>query len=83
MTVSIVKCADLRGDRKTGRYRQTQPRVAGHLGKIGPLATQQILHGLVAISLPATKKVYVFPGNTGLQFLRSLCHNVVLDSPHS
>jgi hypothetical protein len=51
--------------------------MTGHLCKIRTLATQQILHGLIAIGLPTTKKIDVLPGPAGSLSRNSLCHNVV------
>src|SRR5665648_655045 len=41
--------ADLGGDREAGRHRQPD---AGHLGEVGALAAEQVLHALVALVEP-------------------------------
>jgi hypothetical protein len=42
-----VGVAGLRGDGESGRHGEVQ---VGHLGEVGPLAAQEVLHLLVALA---------------------------------
>jgi hypothetical protein len=50
----VVIGADLGRDGEAGGNRQ--PKV-GHLGKVGPLAAQQVLHPRLALGLPVTEGI--------------------------
>jgi hypothetical protein len=55
LAVGIVVDAGLGGDREARRDRQSQ---RGHLGEVGPLAAEQVLHRRIAVGGPAAEAVH-------------------------
>ena len=61
--------ADLGGDGEAGRHRQAD---VGHLGEVGALAAEQVLHLRVAVGLAAAEEVDVLAGLAALTAVAAL-----------
>ena len=59
LAVGVVVGAQLGGDGESGWNRKLQRGMAGHFCEVGAFATQQVLHGFVAVGLAAAERIDV------------------------
>ncbi len=79
LLVCVVIRADFRRDRESGRHRQAQRRMTRHLGEVGTLASQQVLHGLIPVGIATAKGINVFGHANSSIFLEN-CARIVESS---